>query len=672
MSAQVTCPVCKTKYTVADNLLGKTIPCRKCQESFVATAVDDVPTVLAVDDDESAPTVRPAGSPLLLVLLGAGVAVVLVGALGVVAYLFWPEERQPVVVQASPPPPAPRSRPSRPQTRPAPKEQPKEESPFKPVPTDAPKDQPKSELREESPFKPVPNSESKDESPFKPVPKTESKDDSPFKPVPKTEPKFPTTPAEPKSEPKPDTAVARAPDVPKSPSADVKPSSPPAADVSPVALVPDSPLVAAIHPPDLASDHEPRFLPAPAGDMCVAAAGRYLLVALPRNKQLAVFDVNEAKIVKTLPLSEAATKVVAGASVIVAYNPDGHTLERWTLPSFRKDGPVPAPLAQPVYALALGSASDGPLLTTAGNDAKRFGGGLRFLDPMTFREVSIKPVDRASEFGFRAGKGSMMRASADGRVFTTWTPGDRDRGPQSLVVTGPRFKVSVETEPAGHVVPAPDGQLLFTGRGVATVEGRPTTGTPDGLSMPSVPAVHGPSYLCVEPADKTATINLMVLGRAAPLRVWKFELLAPVSADSTNAIPPDRRVVFIPAAKLLVTLPASNDRLVLHKLDLPAAPPKTAALTISSVPPPIVSRGSTVTYAITAHPPGQSLTFRLEEGPPGLTVSSDGVVTWPVPATQPLALVPIRIRVRSATGAEAIHAFRLGIQDQVRSLSTPK
>ena len=141
MSAQVTCPVCKTKYTVADNLLGKTIPCRKCQESFVATPVDDVPTVLAVTDDEP-PPVRAAGNPLLLILLGAGAAVVLLGMLGVAAYLLWPEERTPVVTQAPPPPAAPvsRSRPSRPQPPPAPKEQPKDESPSKPVPADAQRD----------------------------------------------------------------------------------------------------------------------------------------------------------------------------------------------------------------------------------------------------------------------------------------------------------------------------------------------------------------------------------------------------------------------------------------------------------------------------------------------------------------------------------------------------
>ena len=37
-----------------DNQLGQTIPCKKCQESFVATAIDDeAPTVLAELVDES-------------------------------------------------------------------------------------------------------------------------------------------------------------------------------------------------------------------------------------------------------------------------------------------------------------------------------------------------------------------------------------------------------------------------------------------------------------------------------------------------------------------------------------------------------------------------------------------------------------------------------------------
>ena len=52
--------------------------------------------------------------------------------------------------------------------------------------------------------------------------------------------------------------------------------------------------------------------------------------------------------------------------------------------------------------------------------------------------------------------------------------------------------------------------------------------------------------------------------------MWKnFELPAPAGPNTNNPIAADRRWAFIPAAKLLATLPAANDRLVLHKLDLP-------------------------------------------------------------------------------------------------------
>src|SRR5256885_111645 len=116
MSAQVACPICKTKYTVADDLVGRTIPCKKCQESFVARPVaDDIPVVEAVADDvravaagedvgDETPTVlagrpaAPAGRPVLFFLVGAGAAVTLLGVVGLAAYLLWPEEPTPTPV----------------------------------------------------------------------------------------------------------------------------------------------------------------------------------------------------------------------------------------------------------------------------------------------------------------------------------------------------------------------------------------------------------------------------------------------------------------------------------------------------------------------------------------------------------------------------------------------
>ena len=38
MAVSVTCPGCATSYPVTEELLGKTIRCKKCQETFTATA----------------------------------------------------------------------------------------------------------------------------------------------------------------------------------------------------------------------------------------------------------------------------------------------------------------------------------------------------------------------------------------------------------------------------------------------------------------------------------------------------------------------------------------------------------------------------------------------------------------------------------------------------------
>ena len=43
-------------------------------------------------------------------------------------------------------------------------------------------------------------------------------------------------------------------------------------------------------------------LPEKVTDVVLAGSGRYLLIQMGAAKQLAVFDVNQAKIIKTLPL----------------------------------------------------------------------------------------------------------------------------------------------------------------------------------------------------------------------------------------------------------------------------------------------------------------------------------------------------------------------------------
>jgi len=101
MAVSVTCPGCGTSYPVADDLLGKKIRCKKCQETFVAAAAkvgaaraaDEriqakpaVRTAGRLDDDDGAPrkAKKPAGVGVY-VAGGAAAGLLVLGLIGGVA-----------------------------------------------------------------------------------------------------------------------------------------------------------------------------------------------------------------------------------------------------------------------------------------------------------------------------------------------------------------------------------------------------------------------------------------------------------------------------------------------------------------------------------------------------------------------------------------------------------
>lgn len=68
----------------------------------------------------------------------------------------------------------------------------------------------------------------------------------------------------------------------------------------------------AIKPAPLAGDKETRHLRGKAGAVLVGGGGRFLFFHLPAVRQLAVFDVNEAKFVEHLPMAEENVLLAAG------------------------------------------------------------------------------------------------------------------------------------------------------------------------------------------------------------------------------------------------------------------------------------------------------------------------------------------------------------------------
>ena len=66
-------------------------------------------------------------------------------------------------------------------------------------------------------------------------------------------------------------------------------------------------------------------LPAPAADACAGGGGRFLILHLAQTRQLAVFDVNQAKVVKYLPVPADNVRFAAGMNKLLVVAPDAGT-----------------------------------------------------------------------------------------------------------------------------------------------------------------------------------------------------------------------------------------------------------------------------------------------------------------------------------------------------------
>src|SRR5262249_35860791 len=121
-----------------------------------------------------------------------------------------------------------------------------------------------------------------------------------------------------------------------------------------------------------------------------------------------------------------------------------------------------------------------------------------------------------------------IRASADGTTFGTWSTGGSPTGIGALVLVGNKVDAYYEHSSTAHVVPGPDGRLLFTGNGLLHTAQLKLVGGSDrrGQAL-CVPALHGQYYLRVASGDvrdfrnrnedRKTSVSLHMVGDERPL-----------------------------------------------------------------------------------------------------------------------------------------------------------
>jgi len=430
-------------------------------------------------------------------------------------------------------------------------------------------------------------------------------------------------------------------------------------------------------------------------DVAVGGGGRYLALMLADARKVAIFDVNAADVVKTIPLASNDALLAAGAKKLVIAYPEDRRLERWDLESLKRDGELrPSPIDGVLDAIAMGSDSDGPLLACWSvpktNSYSKFRFSFVDLDSLKVLKVGLASSSQMrsqssnlsrsggcflADGSWKASQGRLC-ASAGGTLFGIWAANDaRPFGTTTILqadgnTVSEITLTSVRSDGVGYLIPGADGKTVFTVRnGIITDPRSSQDAFLDPSARPQEPMFPSPDPVYSLSLRGGGSIWLRLARDNTPvLTITGLDEMigipGPDQSLATDRISVEKRFHLVPAAKLLVTIPTTNDRLVLRRLDIgeSLAGVPVEFLFVTSPPVLTAKAGQPLRHRIDVLSKRGGVAWALDRGPEGLTVSTEGVVSWLVPRDLEGAEETAALTLSDASGRKATHKLTIHVQ----------
>jgi hypothetical protein len=431
-----------------------------------------------------------------------------------------------------------------------------------------------------------------------------------------------------------------------------------------------------ITPAKLEGDSGTIKLPAAADRLEVGGGGRYLVAHLKSLRKLAVIDLCEAKVAGYIAADDDQVLYGAGQDKVVVVLGTKNIISRWDIVTRERE--VAAPLDGTFARIAMGSASSGPIYVQAGGDRSSNGGGSKFLD---LQKLTPIEVATGNQNGYIGGENLQARVSADGRTFavgaTVYTFDGRRMNRLSGDIHGGNY--------GGILIPSPDGEVLYAGSTRLSPQLRQLSremNQSQGVFF--IPAVQGRFYMALQfkgsvgysenPGKQKVAMHLE--GDTRPLvTLDDFEVL---NAGGNNdfwghngGITIDKRLIFVPDAKVIATINNPFDSIKLRRFDLDEALESSGIdyLFVASRPPTKVKPGEMVNYQVDVTSKKGGLKFRLESGPDGMALSPTGVLMWKVP-TDATGSQSIILAISDAADQEVFHTFQMQVEAESGAVKT--
>ena len=403
------------------------------------------------------------------------------------------------------------------------------------------------------------------------------------------------------------------------------------------------------------------------------ANGRYLLLRIPQQKSLVIFDPVAAEVTHRFDLGDPKALFAAGASKLFVYKPSSATLERWDLETKQAEQTATlSPQPRKVDAIAMGAGPESPLYVISIPD-------IRVFDPVTLTQTASYPIPN-----WQSGAWTHVRASDDGTVLgVTGREGALmlRYHAQAQQLRPTPLRVGDNRPRPEFATPAPDGTVIYTPRGVFSPTGEPFGGLDDDFVY--FPADHGGLFLSREiirgkvggPIRLHTGDSVRNLGELGGHQNPQLTLPGPLERGGDHDVTADQRTHLWPAAGLLVALPVSNNEIEMSKVDLEGALKAVHKATrqgyavIWTDPPRTVVRGTEWRY----HPQAwvsedkgdrenkKPSLFRwvLKSPPEGMKVVENKDIVW-TPDSTSSALVQLLL-LDSNGGTLTSQTFRLNV-----------
>jgi hypothetical protein len=408
---------------------------------------------------------------------------------------------------------------------------------------------------------------------------------------------------------------------------------------------------AEIPAPELPDGEAVIALPEPFHQFCMGGAGRYLIFHLKEAKKLAIFDVSATDVVHEITLPGEDVLFAAGREKLVIVLPGQNLMHRYNLADFQREQSTTLGNSPPIRKAVMGCSSQGPLCLWADKQV------------VLVDVEQLKPIPvQGPLLGADARYGLGLRVSADGQTFAGWTEG----------ISGQRYNImrffgrsvgAVES-PDDHTFnghwaqPSADGSLVFRyGGGIYTGAMKPIS-TKDFEGAVLIPSTD-PRYFLAARQDGKDMSSISICTTADRREILQIGQLDSITSGTLhtewgyhNGKP---RANYLPSAKALVVLPDGNDRVVLRRLDLlqELADRGEDYLLVTSAPVTQAVARRPYEYQIEVASSAGGVTYGLESGPKGLTVSDAGLVSWRSAA----APSSVMVSIRDKAGNEIFHAF---------------